>query len=347
MYTLYSLRKDIIARGEPLNWDELCLNPHDYALDLLEQYPEYIHWENLMKNRNPRVIEIMRRYAQYINWELISGHSSHAAIKLLKQNLHRIVFHYLFQNSCSETFRLLKEINYPLKNITFSQLVKNNSDDAAKIILDAKNDFKSDLHWSFINANDNKMVVDYLLENPEDIQANLLCVNRNPRALDILESIIEGLENGTLDKENPKYCISSLELSENPCDRAIDILEKYPKYISYSNLALNTNPRATKLLLNKLDSSSLSVKERVGILLSYNMNPSIVDLLLKYNVKYLSNSYMRINYSNEGIFEIVGYNYEAIKQRMSIIEEELMARVWHPSRVMLWAEGNPYLQDND
>jgi hypothetical protein len=338
MFTIYGLRKDIIALGEPINCDELSLNPHDYALDLLEQNPEYIHWENLMKNKNPRVITIMRRYPQYINWELISGHCSHAAIKLLRQNLHKIVFHNLYQNTCSDAFRLLKDINYPIQNMTFSQLVKNNCDEAVNILLEHKNNFKEDLYWSFINANDNKMIIDYLLENPNEIQANLLCVNKNPRALDILENIIEGLENGTLDKENSKYQISSLELSENPCDRAIDILEKYPKYISYPNLALNTNPRATKLLLNKLDSLSPSLKSNIGILLSYNMNPSIVNLLLKYNVKYVSNFYTRLNYANEGIFEIVGYNYEAIKERMSIIEEELMARVWHPSRVMLWAE---------
>ena len=39
--------------------------------------------------------------------------------------------------------------------------------------------------------------------------------------------------------------------------------------------------------------------------------------------------------SNPSIFE---YDYDEMKRNMAVLAEELMAKAWHPSRVIQWIE---------
>ena len=89
------------------------------------------------------------------------------------------------------------------------------------------------------------------------------------------------------------YCYN---LSCNPCERALDLLERFPKYIYWEMLSTNENPRALKLLEKNQDS---------------------ID-------------WFRLS-ANPALFEL---DYQQMaKDRTDIIREELIAEVWHPNRL--------------
>lgn len=363
MFNIYRIREEITASIETHAdsnrfWEELSSNTHDFAIELLRDYVEGIDWYKLCSNENPRITEILKKYPKNIDWRIFCSCPSFNAVHFLKQKYNNynskltkdfyINTEGLCRNYNDKAVELLLKIYHnkinveqdcffsvsasantntipaiELISLDYKELIKNKSNLAVKYCLEHRNERGFYDNFMFINMNSNDLAIDFLLDNQEYICYNLMCSNTNSRALELLEEVIDKLEKGIIDKDDPKYMINCSSLSENTCDKVFEILKKYPQYIDWIHLASNSNNIAISMIEKKLIDTNISENTRDAMLskLYYNTNPKAVNILLKYNY--------RINYSNVGIIEIAGYNYDAIKQRMEIIKKELIEYVWH------------------
>lgn len=78
----------LVNRVKKICWYNLSANPSDYAIDLLEAYPENINYQMLCNNTNPRAIEILKKNIDKIDWIALSGNES--AISILREHINEI-----------------------------------------------------------------------------------------------------------------------------------------------------------------------------------------------------------------------------------------------------------------
>jgi hypothetical protein len=99
-----------------------------------------------------------------------------------------------------------------------------------------------------------------------------------------------------LEKNHTK--IDSDNLSLNPNDKAIKLLEKYPDKINYDNLSLNTNGKALVLIVDKCPQKinwenvrkNKNVEKSIDLLLDYKKTDKWPSILNNKYVSYLENN---------------------------------------------------------
>ena len=158
--------------------------------------------------------------------------------------------------------------------------------------------------------------IDYLIENPEEIDWYALSTNENMKAAKYCISNNVACKR-TLSKIRDNAFIRDLillnvqldimELSENPCDAVVDVFVHYPTVIDLLNLEHNTNPRIVEFLLthvNKINFETFSSNpnelavdymlanpDKIDFSrLSSNTNDRAVEYLLQYpdNINWLN-----------------------------------------------------------
>jgi hypothetical protein len=130
------------------------------------------------------------------------------------------------------------------------------------------------------------------------------CLSPNPNAIHLLE------------KNQDKIHWEGLSLNQN----AIHLLEKNQDKIDWR--WLSRNPNAINLLEKNLDKVKWEWLSR---------NPNAIHLLEKNPDKI---NWHRLS-ANTAIFEI---DYEALKKRCLIYSEELIQKVFHPSRIQKYLD---------
>ena len=157
------------------------------------------------------------------------------------------------------------------------------------------------ISWYHLSKNTNLKAIKLLEKNIDKIHWNILSMN--PYAIHIIEANIEKIDWSLL--------------SGNPS--AIHLLKAYPDKIDWINLSKNTNPIAIQILEEnptKIDWCNLS------------KNPSAIHLLEQN--KHKINLYkLQIN---PAIFKDT-YSSYAIQYFKDFIFPELIAFIWHPSKI--------------
>ena len=299
--------------AENLDWEWLSLNPSPkvyYLLNKLKTPNKIFSYELSSK----MLEEMLEKCPKYIDWKVLS--------------LNPKIFH-LLKN-------LLK--NHEHKIINWFELSKNPNPNAIPLIEEHFNMYGT--YTSELSANPN--AVPFLKENPSIIDWKYLARNPNANAIPIMEEML---------KECYPKKVKWIEwddfwdeLSFNP--NAISLLEKYPRKIRW--YFLSANPNAIHLLeknLDKIDWCHLSENPNAIHLLEKNLdkidwshlscNPNAISLLKenqdKINWRMLS--------CNPNIMELVcDLDYDAMKQSMQPLAEELTAYVFHPLRMNRIAE---------
>ena len=241
-----------------------------------------------------------------INWSLLSLNPCPYALELLKKEPHKIDLYWLSKNNSLEAIEYLEQLNVHNYKINWNYLSTNMN---AFNILE-KNPNK--INWYFLTLNANDKAIQLLKENPNKIIWNLLSLNTNIKAIELLE------ENP--DKINWNY------LSQNKNSTALTILKKNPNKINWNFLSLNENPEAITLLKenpSKINWENLCLNKSAIELLELNKN-HINDN--KYTDEYYSNLSQ-----NPSIFT---YDYEAIKNKNQILNEEIIIKALHPKRML-------------
>jgi len=264
---------------DKLDWDNLVYNPN--AIDLLDANPGKINWGNLPSNSNNEgSVFLLRKY--------VFGNPKY------KKFVNDIDWIQLSSNPYAIDLLETKIKEGGADAIEWAVLSSNPS--AIDLLTDK---WEEDKRLKVLDIEQYNNLKDY-----ENIVAwNIL--SGNPKAIDLLrKKIREEMkmkpEEYDLLEDNEK--IAWANLSENP--EAIDLLEKNKDKIVWLNLSANTNPKAMKLLKDRVEyESSLSIEE-------YR------KLSNKVNWLYLSNNPNAIKILKENIDKIVwtglSNNLEAI-----------------------------------
>src|SRR5688572_13535556 len=69
---------------DKIDWDYLCMNENDGAIQLLKNNINKINWEYLSENDG--AIEILKNNVDKINWNSLSLNKNNGAIQILKDN---------------------------------------------------------------------------------------------------------------------------------------------------------------------------------------------------------------------------------------------------------------------
>jgi len=174
-----------------------------------------------------------------------------------------------------------------------------------------------------------KIIEDQLYDTIyEDIPVVWNWLSSNIGAVPLLEKYYECIDWGQLSKNS--NAIHLLELNTDKIHwgnlsankNAISILLQHPNKINWSRFSCNTNPIAIKMLEenpDKIDWGNLT------------RNSSAIHLL-KANPDKVSWATILLNKN------IYDYDYVQMKKNMDVLREEMMIKVWKPSRVMKWLE---------
>lgn len=211
----------------------ICQNENPKILELLENInlPNNNEiWFSISKN--PSLINIIERNLDKIDWYSLSENSN--AIKLLEKNIDKIDWYQIALNP-----NAIDIIEQNLDKIDWSILSKNEN----AIDLLKSNPHKID--WQSISQNDN--AISLLMENPINIDWEYLSLNSNALLLidDKIneEQLLNNEQFQLLDEKN-KIDDCYLCLNTNP--RIIEILQKYPDKINWE--MLSQNPAGINLL---------------------------------------------------------------------------------------------------
>jgi hypothetical protein len=90
-----------------INWFILSSNESECALDILEEYPEYVCFGSLSSNINPRAIKILKENLHKVNWVGLSSNPN--AIELLRENIDEIYWYELAYNPNPDSLQLMEE----------------------------------------------------------------------------------------------------------------------------------------------------------------------------------------------------------------------------------------------
>jgi uncharacterized cysteine cluster protein YcgN (CxxCxxCC family) len=293
-------------------WRRLSFN--EKAISLLEKNFHKIDWEKLPMNPNAvhiceNNLEMFNRYS----WSSLSRNPN--AIHILEKNLVKINWVDLCENE-----NAIHIIEKNLDKVNWHSLSKNPN----AIHLLEKNLDK--VNWSYLSEN---LKATHILEkNLDKVNTySWLFLSKNPNAIHILEK--------NLDKVNWST------ISSNP--NAIHIIEKNLDKIDWRHLCKNKNAiHIIEKNLDKIYPYSNGSEETLTCLLS-NINAiHLIKDIISYskisNVKLSYNFYLSLA-RNEQIFEV---DLRRVKERMDLIREKLMEKVFHPTRVIRMYEIHGY-----
>jgi hypothetical protein len=165
-----------------INWKTLCSNPD--AIHLIEQNPENISYFYLCSNTNPRAIEILRQNMTRINWEVLSKNPCQEAVELLMEYPNKIVWNSLAENMSPFALPLIR-MGFDEKKFNWyglSMLTKN------PLAFEILKQNPSDIDFRMLcKRAETKEQFDYIRENMDQIDWEMISSNTNPRALKLLE----------------------------------------------------------------------------------------------------------------------------------------------------------------
>ena len=79
-------KKEDVSSLHFFAWFSLCMNPSDWALDFIEENPNYINYNSICINTNPRVERMLKDKNNYICWETLIKNKSDFALRLMEEN---------------------------------------------------------------------------------------------------------------------------------------------------------------------------------------------------------------------------------------------------------------------
>jgi hypothetical protein len=233
----------------------------------------------------PRAIPYLRKHPEMIVWSALSRNPE--ALDLLEDNVEKISFPDLCYNRNPRAIAIIRD---NLDKMTFAS-------------------------WCHLIGNPCDEAIDLILEHPQHIQSKhyFLGLNSNPRAIGILRGF------------NLEHFLAWSDLSRNPCDEAVRLLEEHPDKINWSHLSYYA-----------------SSKEQFDRLLRvYPNNISWSALSLNHSdeaTKLLQENPDRINWHNalkyQNMFETTAiYDYEGIRGARHDLHQEFHAWAGHPSMI--------------
>ncbi len=295
----------------------VSMHPSNHAVSLLIKNPDKINLDGLIKNTNPNIGPLLEHSLELFtenHWRWMSSFSSNPTIiDFLEKHLDKVLLCYLSNNTCNDAIKILEKKMDDISIWCYSNLSANPS--AINII---KNNIIN-IWWPSICQNAHPEAISILEKNVDKIDFYELSSNYN--AIHILEQ--------NLDK------IDMFRLSTNP--NAMNILMKHPELID--DVGILANPNALSYLESHVKDNKTNSLDYMA---TYNPKAfEFIEKMLEQGI--ISNvdipdihKKLILNDSFESLFDL---DYQAMsKVRIKLIQEELMAKAFHPSRVSKWLD---------
>jgi hypothetical protein len=296
-------------------------NTHQYTFQFLIEI-EYGHLINKsFLSSNINEIEYLKNHPDEIDFNKLSENVN--AIEILEKNIDKINWTKL----CSKNYNAYPIFMKNLEKLNWVSLSENKN-----AVLLISNDLDN-LTWEMIDDKLNYFEKKFskkcrgILNFRKDVFIRSFSLNENKNVLKLLE-------------ERPEL-IEWENIVKNPM--AIHIIEKNWNEIElYLFEILCANPNAMHLILKHID--EFLIKEQLSgnepddfirsfILYHLSTNPSAIDYLEKNQNKIIPLGL----YKNPAIFE---YDYEKMKNNISIFKEELIQKAMHPNRIKKLLDNN-------
>jgi hypothetical protein len=180
-----------------IDWEQLCENPADWAVDLLVENRSRISWYNIARNPNPRALVLLESVefsvADMIRCEIDEMLSANpSAIPILRKQPDLVDHTYIMWNPAAKD--LIAEMKIP---IFYGALAVNPADWAVDMLLSPG--VIRCINVFSLSYNTNPRIVEYLIAHPEIIDWNVF--SKNPSAIKYL-------------RENPEKV--SVDIYTNP-----------------------------------------------------------------------------------------------------------------------------------
>jgi len=298
-------------------------------INYLENYEELFYY--LGVNNNPLAVyisdtlckcpEMREKMVQYMCLNKYAGYLWDAT----KDNTKCALF-FLSMNSSDKSARQLLNILEKGEDIrTINFLLGYMSANENSLILDYLERYPEKIQWDLLSQNSSQKAVKLLMDNPEKISVNGICINKHPLAVKyVIEEIIPnyGMMPWSL------FCMNS-----NPI--ATKYMLEHREKIVWQTFCMNSNPEATKYMLDHSDKISWKFFCR-------NTNRCAVEYIQKMtDIVYIFDKAKAVAelYQNENALHILfDLDYEKMKKKNEKFVEELVAKVFHPSRMIALSE---------
>jgi hypothetical protein len=323
------------------------LNPH--AKKYYSQYPysnesNYLYYVSM--DPSNKVVGLLMKNLDKINLDGLVQNTNPKIGPLLEHSLDKFdYFHRMWMCRYSSNPTVMAFLEKHPDKIIWSDLSENTCDDAIKIL--EKNQDKIDL----FELSGNSSAMDLIKKNLDKVNFGKLCTNTNPEAILILEQNLD-----KIDEFDWYYRLlsnpSAIHIIEQNLDKivnlpsfyflsknsnAMDLLMKHPELIH--NRCIFANPNALSYL-ESLDRNN--IKKRLDYMAGNNPNAfQFIEKMLNQGIIsnndiYNIHSHLIANDSFESLFDL---DYQAMsKTRTKLLQDELMAKAFHPSRVAKWLD---------
>jgi len=302
----------------------VSMDPSNKVVGLLMDNLDKINLDGLVQNTNPKIGPLLEHSLDKFNeshWEWMCQYSSNPTVMaFLEKHPDKINWGHLSANTCDDAIKILEKNQ---DKIDLFELSANPS--AMDLIKKYLNETHWDLFcWSSLSRNTNPEAISILEQNLDKIDWYELL--SNPSAIHIIEQNLDKIVN------LPGFYI----LSRNP--NAMDLLMKRPELIDSAYILANPNALS---YLESLDRNN--IKKSMNYMATYNPNAfQFIEKMLNqgiissYSDIYDIHKYLIGNKSLESLFDL---DYQAMsKSRTILLQDELMAKAFHPSRVSKWLD---------
>jgi hypothetical protein len=235
-----------------INWKYLSENPSKYAIKLLKENEDKIDLNYLAGNINSKAIEILANKVLetknldnvgWLNlWKNPSTKVINLLIKLLKEKKINIVWKGLCENPNKHAIKMIKDLinedEINKREIDIVSLARNTNPEATKLLLKIITiEEINDNVWDMLSMNPNEIAFELIQNNKDKVNWKRASLNKNKKVLEILN------------KEFSNKIVWNW-ISGNKS--GIGLLKKNMNNIWIAELCGNENPKALKLLFQKI-----------------------------------------------------------------------------------------------
>jgi hypothetical protein len=232
-----------------INWEYLSENPSNYAIKLLEENKDKIKWNYLSRNINLKAINMVEERLKQSTIDSIeiiktlSFNPNTKAINILKNYLNNYNgWKILSENPNKHAIEMIKELikkdKRNIEKIDILGLARNTNPEATKLLLELIDiEKRNDNVWQMLSMNPNEIAFELIKNNKDKVNWERASLNTNKKVLEILN------------KEFPDKIVWNW-ISGNKS--GISLLKKNMNNIWIAELCGNENPKALKLLFQKI-----------------------------------------------------------------------------------------------
>jgi len=175
----------ILENNYKINYSLLSRNENDRAVDLLFYKQDKINWREFSANSNDRVINFLYQNPNKIHWRDFSQNMNPKAIKLMKENKDKLYWDYLATNPNDEILDFYLDYhNYDFKRVNEFYLCNNTNSIAINFIKPYKNKLNK-YSWTNLISNPSIFTLDYdkISENFSNLKEEIIKEVMHPRRI--------------------------------------------------------------------------------------------------------------------------------------------------------------------